>query len=185
MSRDHQEETGVVPSTLWQRVAVLTASIMGSSMAFVNGTAVTLALDPIQAGLNAGLGEMLWVASIYMLFISALMLIGGAIGDFYGRRATFIAGVLLFTMASVACALAPTAELLIFARAVQGMGAALLTPMSLTLLSDFFPRERRGAAIGVWSIASAIFTAIGPPVGGWLVEFASWRMIFILPLPFG
>ncbi|RFB05126.1 MFS transporter [Parvularcula marina] len=185
MSQGDIEKEGVVESTLGQRIAVLLASIMGSSMAFVNGTAVTLALDPIQAGLNASLGEMLWVASIYMLFISALMLIGGAIGDFYGRRATFIAGVILFTIASIGCAAAPTAEVLIFARAIQGMGAALLTPMSLTLLSDYFPRKSRGMAIGIWSVASAIMTAIGPPVGGWLVEFASWRMIFILPLPFG
>ena len=154
-------------------------------MAFVNGTAVTLALDPIQAGLGATLGHMLWVASIYMLFLSALMLIGGAIGDFYGRRATFMAGVILFTLASIACAMAPTANFLIFARAVQGTGAALLTPMSLTLLSDYFKRERRAMAIGIWSVASAVMTAIGPPVGGWLVEYASWRMIFILPIPFG
>lgn len=185
LTQDQNNNAPQIESTLWQRIAVLCASIMGSSMAFINGTAVTLALDPIQAGLDASLGEMLWVASIYMLFISALMLIGGAIGDFYGRRATFMAGVLLFTIASVGCAIAPTAEVLIFARAVQGMGAALLTPMSLTLLSDYFPRESRGLAIGIWSIASAIMTAIGPPVGGWLVEFASWRMIFIMPLPFG
>ncbi|ADM09125.1 transmembrane efflux protein [Parvularcula bermudensis HTCC2503] len=171
--------------TVRQLAAVLTASILGSSMAFINGTAVTLALDPIQAGLRASLSEMLWVASIYMLFMSALMLIGGAIGDFYGRRATFIAGVVLFTLASVGCALAPDAELLIAARGVQGIGAALLTPMSLTLLSDHFPKERRGMAIGIWSAVSAVMTAIGPPVGGWLAEFASWRSIFFLPLPFG
>lgn len=154
-------------------------------MAFVNGTAVTLALDPIQAGLGAGLGQMLWVASIYLLFISALMLIGGAIGDFYGRRATFIAGVALFTVASLGCAVAPSADILIFARAIQGMGAALLTPMSLTMLSDHFSKKNRAGAIGAWSVASAIMTAVGPPVGGWLVEFASWRAIFLLPLPFG
>lgn len=174
-----------VPSTKFQRAAVLTASIMGSSMAFVNGTAVTLALDPIQAGLGATLGEMLWVASIYMLFISALMLIGGAIGDFYGRRATFIAGVAGFTVSSIGCAIATTPELLILARACQGIGAALLTPMSLTLLSDYFPKSSRATAIGIWSLVSAIMTAIGPPVGGWFAEYATWRWIFIMPIPFG
>ena len=168
-----------------RRWAVLVASIMGSSMAFVNGTAVTLAIDPIQAGLGASLGEMLWVASIYMLFISALMLIGGAIGDFYGRRATFIAGVATFCAASLLCAVATTPEILIVARALQGLGAALLTPMSLTLLSDHFPKETRGRAIGIWSVASAVMTAVGPPVGGWLAENASWRYIFLLAIPFG
>jgi EmrB/QacA subfamily drug resistance transporter len=172
-------------ATWLQRGFVLAASILGSSMAFVNGTAVTLALDPIQLGLGATLGQMLWVASIYMLFISALMLIGGAIGDFYGRRATFIAGVAGFTAASLICAVAVSPGMLIFGRALQGIGAALLTPMSLTLLSDFFPQNRRATAIGIWSVASALMTAIGPPVGGWLAEFASWRSIFLLPLPFG
>ncbi|MEM9421273.1 MAG: MFS transporter [Pseudomonadota bacterium] len=175
----------VVSSTKRQRLAVLSVSILGSSMAFVNGTAVNLALDPIQAALGANLGEMLWIASIYMLFISALMLIGGAIGDFYGRRATFMAGVAFFTIASLLCALAPTPELLIVGRACQGIGAALLTPMSLTLLSDYFPKESRAGAIGAWSACSAIMTAIGPPVGGWLAENESWRLIFVMPLPFG
>ncbi|WOI53069.1 MFS transporter [Parvularcula sp. LCG005] len=173
------------PSTRLQRTAVLTASILGSSMAFVNGTAVTLALDPIQTGLGATLSEVLWVASIYMLFISALMLIGGAIGDFYGRRAIYMTGVAGFVGASIMCALATSPEMLIAGRALQGVGAALLTPMSLTLLSDYFPKTSRGMAIGLWSLASAVMTAVGPPVGGWLAENASWRTIFLLPLPFG
>lgn len=185
LSENQEDQGAVTSSTFAQQIAVLSASIMGSSMAFVNGTAVTLALDPIQAGLGANLGEMLWVASIYMLFISALMLIGGAIGDFYGRRATFAAGVLMFTVASVVCAAAPNAPFLILARALQGMGAALLTPMSLTLLSDHFPQDRRAAAIGIWSVASAVMTAVGPPLGGWLAEYASWRYIFLMPIPFG
>ena len=154
-------------------------------MAFVNGTAVNLAIDPIQDGLQAGLGSMLWVASIYMLFLSAMMLIGGAIGDFYGRRATFVTGVAVFMIASLACAAAPNADLLILARAGQGLGAALLTPMSLTLIADFFPGRGRSAAIGVWSAASALFTAIGPPLGGWLAENEGWRTIFLMPLPLG
>ncbi len=176
---------GARKATLFQLAAVLTASILGSSMAFVNGTAVNLAIDPIQDQLGATLGQMLWVASIYMLFISALMLIGGAIGDFYGRRATFMAGVGIFTLASGACALALTPNMLIVARAAQGIGAALLTPMSLTLLSDYFQRESRTLAIGIWSVASALMTAVGPPLGGYLAENESWRTIFLMPIPFG
>ena len=168
-----------------RRGMVLLASICGSSMAFVTGTAVNLAIDPIQAGLGASLADMLWVASIYMLFLSAMMLIGGAVGDFYGRRATFIAGVSIFMLASLGCAAAPNADLLILARAGQGIGAALLTPMSLTLIADFFPGRSRSGAIGLWSAASALFTAIGPPLGGWLAENEGWRTIFIMPLPFG
>ncbi|MEM6649375.1 MAG: MFS transporter, partial [Pseudomonadota bacterium] len=107
------------------------------------------------------------------------------IGDFYGRRATFMTGVAIFTSASALCAVSISAEMLIFARALQGVGAALLTPMSLALLSEHFEAKDRTLAIGIWSVASAIFTAIGPPVGGWLTEFASWRGIFLLPIPFG
>lgn len=168
-----------------QRFAVLCASVTGSSMAFVNGTAVNLAIDPIQEGLHASLAAMLWVASIYMLFLASLMLIGGAIGDFYGRRATFVAGVAVFILTSIGCALAPSAEVLILARAGQGIGAALLTPMSLTLIADFYPGRARGTAISIWSAASALFTAIGPPLGGWLAENVGWQSIFLIPLPLG
>ena len=168
-----------------RRAMVLCASVTGSSMAFVNGTAVNLAIDPIQEGLRAGLGSMLWVASIYMLFLSAMMLIGGAIGDFYGRRATFVTGVAVFMLTSIGCAMAPNVEVLIAMRAGQGLGAALLTPMSLTLIADFFPGRGRSAAIGTWSAASALFTAIGPPLGGFLAENEGWRTIFLMPLPLG
>ncbi|WP_051881954.1 MFS transporter [Parvularcula oceani] len=174
-----------VPATRGQRIAVLCASITGSSMAFINGTAVNLAIDPIQAGLNASLAAMLWVASIYMLFLASLMLIGGAVGDFYGRRATFMAGILIFVLASLGCAVAPSATLLIVARAAQGIGAALLTPMSLTLIADFFEARARATAIGIWSAASALFTALGPPIGGWLAENIGWQAIFLMSLPFG
>jgi EmrB/QacA subfamily drug resistance transporter len=168
-----------------ERMAVLAASILGSSMAFINGTAVTLALDPIQAALGASLGEMLWVASIYMLFLAALILIGGALGDFYGRRAVFAWGVGLFSLASFGCAMAPSPEMLIAFRAGQGIGAALLTPMSLTLIADAFDKEKRPMAIGLWSAASALMAALGPPIGGWLAEEVSWRGIFYLNIPFG
>lgn len=168
-----------------ERMAVLAASTLGSSMAFINGTAVTLALDPIQASLGASLGSMLWVASIYMLFLASLMLIGGALGDFSGRRAVFAWGVALFSASSLACALAPDEGWLIAARAGQGIGAALLTPMSLTLIADAFDEEHRGSAIGLWSSASALMTAAGPPLGGWIAEHLSWRGIFYINLPLG
>lgn len=173
------------PITPRERIAVLAASILGSSMAFINGTSVTLALDAIQADLGASLSQMLWVASIYMLFLAALILIGGALGDFYGRRATFSWGVGIFTLASIGCALAPNPNMLILARAGQGMGAALLTPMSLTLIADVFPKGPRATAIGLWSAASAVMTAIGPPLGGWLATAVSWRWIFIITIPIG
>ena len=173
------------PVSRRRRGLVLAASVSGSSMAFVTGTAVNLAIDPIQTGLGATLTSMLWVASIYMLFLAAMMLIGGAVGDFYGRRATFCAGIAIFLLASLGCAAAPNAPVLIAARAAQGIGAALLTPMSLTLIADFFPGRSRSGAIGVWSAASALFTAIGPPLGGWLAENEGWRSIFLMPLPLG
>ena len=168
-----------------ERMAVLAASILGSSMAFINGTAVTLALDPIQQGLGASLGSMLWIASIYMMFLASLMLIGGSLGDFYGRRAVFGWGVGVFSLGSLACGIAPTDEVLIAARAAQGVGAALLTPMSLTLIANAFDREHRGSAIGIWSAASALMTGMGPPLGGWLAEQVSWRLIFFINIPFG
>ena len=175
----------VIDMTPRERMAVLAASILASSMAFINGTAVTLALEPIQTGLGASLGDTLWIASIYMLFLAALILIGGALGDFYGRRRIFAWGVGIFSVASLACAVAPTPGWLIAARAAQGIGAALLTPMSLTLIADAFTRETRGMAIGIWSAASALMTALGPPLGGWLAEDVSWRGIFYINIPFG
>ncbi|MGV6800307.1 MAG: MFS transporter [bacterium] len=182
LSRDAKRGYSYTPK---ERMAILAASILGSSMAFVNGTAVTLALDPIQASLQASLGSMLWIASIYMLFLASLMLIGGALGDFYGRRAVFAWGVGIFSASSLACALAPDEGLLIAARAGQGIGAALLTPMSLTLIADAFEKEHRGTAIGLWSSASALMTAMGPPLGGWIAEHISWRGIFYINLPLG
>lgn len=183
LQRQKDKRTGEM--TPQERMAVLAASILASSMAFINGTAVTLALEPIQSGLGASLGDMLWIASIYMLFLAALMLIGGALGDFYGRRRVFVWGVGMFSVASLACAVAPDPPSLIAARAAQGIGAALLTPMSLTLIADAFDKQARGMAIGIWSAASALMTALGPPLGGWLAEEVSWRGIFYINIPFG
>ncbi|MCI5047677.1 MAG: MFS transporter [Aquisalinus sp.] len=168
-----------------ERYAVLAASVLGSSMAFVNGTAVALALDPIQLDLDASLGEILWVANIYMVFMAALILIGGALGDFFGRRAVFAWGVGIFAVASLFCGLSPSSEMLTAARAMQGVGAALLTPMSLTLIADAFTKKSRGMAMGIWSAASALMTAVGPPLGGILAENVSWRWVFYMHIPLG
>lgn len=168
-----------------RRPFVVAASVLGSSMAFINGTAVTLALNPIQMDLHAGLGQVLWIINIYTLFLAALILVGGALGDLYGRRGIFVTGVGVFVAASLGCAVAPSAELLILARAGQGIGAALLTPLSLALISAAYPKETRGRAIGAWAAASAVMTAIGPPVGGWLATHGSWRWIFYANIPLG
>ncbi len=178
-------ETGSSQYPPLERYAVLVASVLGSSMAFINGTAVALALEPIQRDLNATLGEILWVANIYMVFMAALIMIGGALGDFFGRRAVFAWGVGIFVVSSLFCGLAPNSDLLTIGRAAQGFGAALLTPMSLTLIADAFTKESRGMAMGIWSAASALMTALGPPVGGILAENVSWRWVFYMHIPLG
>ncbi len=168
-----------------QRYAVLVASVLGSSMAFINGTAVSLAIDAIQTDLDTTLSGVLWIANIYMVFMAALILIGGALGDFFGRRAIFAWGVGIFVASSLFCGIAPTSELLTAGRAAQGIGAALLTPMSLTLIADAFSKKDRGMAMGIWSAASALMTALGPPLGGILTENVSWRWVFYVHVPLG
>jgi EmrB/QacA subfamily drug resistance transporter len=164
--------------------SLLVVAILASTMAFLDGTAVNVALPVMQRQLGATAAEMQWVVEAYALFLAALVLVGGALGDRYGRKRVFLAGVVLFGSASAACGLAPGATLLVVARGVQGIGAALLVPGSLALLTAGYPDEgERGAAIGKWSSASAITSAIGPVFGGWLVMRASWRWVFFLNLP--
>ncbi|MEO1309833.1 MAG: MFS transporter [Pseudomonadota bacterium] len=167
------------------RKFVLAASVLGSSMAFIDGTAVTLALQPIQEGLGAGLSDILWISNAYTLVLAAFILVGGSLGDLYGRRMIFLLGVALFAVASIFCGVAPTPETLIAGRAAQGLGAALLTPLSLALIAAAYPKAERGAAIGTWAAASAIMTAVGPPLGGFLAEAVSWRWIFFINAPIG
>ncbi len=162
---------------------VLAAAILGSSMAFIDGTVVNVALPALQSSLGATGTQLQWVVEAYALFLAALLLVGGALGDLYGRRLIFLLGVALFAVASGACGLALTIHQLIAARAVQGVGAALLVPGSLALISASFPTETRGAAIGTWSGFSAITASVGPLLGGWLVQHASWRWVFFLNLP--
>jgi EmrB/QacA subfamily drug resistance transporter len=162
---------------------VLTATIIGSGMTFIDGTVVNVALPELQARLGATMAEAQWVVESYAVVLSALILVGGALGDRFGRRRVFAAGVVLFGAASLWCGLSRSATELILARGIQGIGAALLVPGSLAIISAEFAEGERGRAIGTWSAATAILAAVGPVVGGWLIDAASWRAIFFLNLP--
>ncbi|HZF12653.1 MAG TPA: MFS transporter [Thermoanaerobaculia bacterium] len=162
---------------------VLAATILGSSMAFIDGTAVNVALPALQRDLGAAVSGVQWVVEAYALFLAGLLLVGGALGDRFGRRRIFLLGIGGFAAASAWCGLAPSLAQLVAARSVQGVAAALLVPGSLALLSASFPPDRRGRAIGTWSGATAITAAVGPLLGGWLVDHASWRWVFFLNLP--
>ena len=163
---------------------VLAATILASSMVFIDSSAVNVALPVLQESLDASATEVQWVVEIYMLFLAALILVGGALGDRLGRRRVFVWGVWIFVLASVWCGLAPDPAQLIVARAVQGIGGALLVPGSLAIISASFDEASRGAAIGTWSGATAITTAVGPVIGGWLAGHESWRWVFLLNVPF-
>src|SRR6186997_3211871 len=161
----------------------LTATVLASSMTFIDGTVVNVALPALQADLRATITDVQWVIEAYALFLGALILVGGSLGDQFGRKRVFLLGVLFFTAASMACGLATSPVMLIVGRALQGIGAAFLVPGSLAIISATFDDANRGRAIGTWSGFSAITTAIGPVAGGWLVEHVSWRAAFFLNLP--
>lgn len=162
---------------------VLAATILGSSMVFIDGTVVNVALPALQKSLGATGSQVQWVVESYALFLAALLLVGGALGDIYGRRKVFVLGTLLFAGASTWCGLAPGIGALIVARGVQGVGGALLVPGSLALISASFGEEERGRAIGTWSGFTAITAAVGPVLGGWLIQHGSWRWVFFMNLP--
>jgi EmrB/QacA subfamily drug resistance transporter len=162
---------------------ILTATVLGSGMAFLDGTVVNVALPRIGEDLDAGIAGLQWTVNAYALTLGGLLLLGGSLGDHLGRRRVFVWGVIWFAVASLLCAIAPTIETLIAARAVQGVGAALMTPGSLAILQATFHPDDRGAAIGAWSGLSGVSTAIGPFLGGWLVEAVSWRLVFLINLP--
>ncbi len=166
-----------------QRRWVLAATVLGSAMAFIDGTVVNVALPVLQRDLRASLAGAQWVVESYAVVLAALILVGGALGDRSGRRRVFVIGVALFALASVWCGLAPTIEQLIIARAAQGIGGALLTPGSLAIIEATFPPAERGRAIGTWSGFSALTSALGPVVGGWLIDHAGWRWVFFLNVP--
>src|SRR6266853_687921 len=154
---------------------VIATTILASSLAFIDGSVVNVGLPAIGASFGAGAGDLQWVVNAYLLPLSALLLLGGVAGDRYGRRRLLIAGVLLFGIASLACAVAPTLVLLLLARFVQGASAAMLMPNSLAILGQSFSGEAKGRAIGIWAATGAAAGAIGPVLGGWLIDAGSWR----------
>ena len=162
---------------------ILAATILGSSMVFINSSTVNVALPALQESLGASVVDVQWIVNAYTLFLAALILIGGSLGDHLGRKRIFLIGVVIFTAASVWCGLAPGPQQLIIARAVQGVGGALLTPGSLAIISAAFPVGERGGAIGLWSGASALTSAVGPLLGGFLIDAISWRWIFFINVP--
>jgi EmrB/QacA subfamily drug resistance transporter len=166
-----------------RRQWTLVATIIGSSLTFIDATVVNVALPALQADLRATITDVQWVIEAYALFLGALILVGGSLGDQFGRKRVFLLGVVLFTLASVGCGFATSPATLIAGRAVQGIGAALLVPGSLAIISATFDDAERGRAIGTWSGFSAITTAVGPVIGGWLIEHFSWRAIFFINVP--
>lgn len=162
---------------------ILGATILGSSMAFIDSTVVNVALPALQASLHATVVDVQWVVESYGLFLGALILVGGSLGDMLGRRFVFVLGIAIFALASVGCGLAPNIRLIIVARSIQGAGAALLVPGSLAIISTSFDEKSRGQAIGTWSGFTAITSAVGPVLGGWFVQHASWRAVFFINLP--
>jgi EmrB/QacA subfamily drug resistance transporter len=170
---------GAATSGAW----ILAATILGSSMAFIDSTVVNVAVPTLQATFHASVVDVQWVVESYGIFLGALILAGGALGDLFGRRRMFLVGVGVFAAGSIACGLASSIRELIIARCLQGMGAALLVPGSLAILSACFYEGSRGKAIGTWSGFTAITTALGPLLGGWLIQYASWRWAFLLNVP--
>ena len=162
---------------------VLAATILGSSMAFIDGTVVNVALPALQNAFHASIADVQWVVEAYALMLAALLLVGGSLGDIFGRRKVYVFGVAVFAAASAWCGVARSVDMLVWARSIQGLGAALLVPGSLALITANFPEETRGHAIGTWSGFTAITAAIGPVIGGWLIEHSTWRWVFFLNLP--
>lgn len=171
------------PCLVAARPFVLAATIAASAMAFIDGSVVTIALPVMQAELDAGLGALQWVVNAYTLPLGALILVGGGAGDRFGRLRVFVIGTAVFALGSLGCALAPDAATLIAFRAVKGVGAALMVPQSLAIIAAAFPPEARGRAIGAWAGASAIATALGPALGGLLIDGFGWRAAFWINLP--
>ncbi|CAN5790795.1 N/A [soil metagenome] len=162
---------------------VLAAAIIASGMGFMDGTIVNVALPVIQQELGATAVDALWIVESYALLLAALILVGGSLGDHYGRRNIFMLGIAIFTIASVWCGLSPSSESLIAARTVQGVGGALMIPGSLAIISSSFSEQDRGKAIGTWSGFSGVTAALGPVVGGLLIDFVSWRAAFLINIP--
>ncbi|WP_152568694.1 MFS transporter [Microvirga sp. BSC39] len=184
-SRVNQLSPGEAQPVIKSRAqnAVVWSAILGSSMVFADGAIVTVAIPQMRESLQASLAEMQWVTNAYALTLSAFLLLGGAAGDAYGLRRIFMIGIACFGLTSLWCGLSHSAEMLIVARAFQGVSGALLVPGSLALISAHFPPDARGKAIGTWAAASAIAAALGPILGGWLIDIGPWQAIFWINIP--
>ena len=166
-------------------IATVAATILGSSLAFIDGSVVNVALPTIGHAFHAGPAALAWTINAYLLPLGALIMLGGAVGDHYGRRRVFQLGIAIFLLASLLCTFAPTLALLLAGRGLQGIGSALLMPSSLAILGASFSGAARGRAIGTWAAAGAIAGAVGPLLGGWIVDVFGWRPIFLINLPIG
>jgi len=162
---------------------VLTITILASSLAFIDGSVVNVALPALGKSLSADAASLQWIINIYLLPLSALLLLGGAAGDSFGRRRLLVLGILLFAIASVGCSFSTTVATMLTFRLVQGVGAAMLLPNSLAILSGTFSGTAKGRAVGIWAASGAAFGAIGPVLGGWLIDLGSWRSIFLINIP--
>jgi EmrB/QacA subfamily drug resistance transporter len=168
-----------------REILILTATIIASGMAFLDGTVVNIAVPSIQNSFHAAFDKLLWVLNAFPLFLASFLLISGSFSDRYGRKRIFVSGILLFSIASFICAISGSVTMLAIARALQGLGAAMMIPGSLAIINLTVPHERRGRAIGLWSGFAGGIAAIGPFVGGWLVQHFSWHAIFYINLPLG
>jgi EmrB/QacA subfamily drug resistance transporter len=162
---------------------VLLVTVLASGVAFLDGTVVNVALPSIGREFHTGLSDLQWIIDAYLLTLGSLIVIGGSLGDLFGRRRVLVIGLLAFSLASLGCGLAPNATVLIVIRAVQGVGGALLVPSSLAVLSATIAHDDRGRAVGAWSGLGGVWTAVGPFLGGWLVDAATWRLVFLINLP--
>src|ERR671917_2568565 len=176
-------EDGAPPLGARRQRLVLAACILGTAVVTVDGTVVNVALPAIEGDLGGGLAGQQWTSNAYLVTLGSLLLIGGSLGDIFGERRVFAFGVVGFGVTSLACALAPTIELLVAARALQGVAGALLTPAALAVIVANFPPAERGAAVGAWTAWAGIGTVLGPVIGGQLVDHASWRWIFAINVP--
>jgi EmrB/QacA subfamily drug resistance transporter len=173
------EESSFIKS----ETGILLATILGSSMAYIDSTAMNVILPVFQLELNAKISQVQWIVEAYALIIASLLLIGGALGDYFGRKIIFKIGVVIFSLSSLWCGLSPNIQILITARCFQGLGGALMVPGSLAIITSTFSTEKRGKAIGTWASFTALMTALGPLLGGWLVENFSWRWVFYINIP--
>ncbi|MDR3574108.1 MAG: MFS transporter [Anaerolineaceae bacterium] len=164
---------------------VLVAAILASSMGFIDSTALNVALSSVQASLQATGAQLLWVINGYLLMLAALILVGGSLGDRWGRKKVFMVGISLFVVASLACGLSPTIQFMIAARIIQGIGGALMIPGSLSIITSMIAPDRRGRAIGTWSATTTLVTVAGPVLGGFLADHGLWRAVFLINAPLG